>query len=324
MTVSFPAVLFRKYDPLTRCATGTPFAAEGRELAALLKRKAPEEEIQPVIDRIHGLAVDISLDPLVASTDVFVTAVLWVGSKSLSHVLAAIERTKDRLLDAGSASEAARTQIISAVIDYWAAHPGVAVAIVEKLLNYSILSPESVIQWALVSRAGASRGDALSWAWTYEMVANTVTKVTRRVRQVATVAEAGAEVDETREREIAAMRNLFRSMDDALVAWASGSKDEMIEATDGDGEHERLVRRWGERWSRVFRRKAAIEEAFLIEAAKARELAIAKREEELKQTAQNGSANGHNGTRAATSGVDGDIRMGNGETAGGDGANGIN
>jgi nuclear cap-binding protein subunit 1 len=299
----------------------TPFAAEGREIAALLKRKAPEEDMQPVVDRIHGLAVDMSLDPLVASTDVFVTAVLWIGSKSLSHVLAAIERTKDRLLDAGSASGSARAQIISAVADYWAAHPGVAVAIVEKLLNYSILSPESVVQWVLVNRAGTSRGDALSWAWSYEMVANTVAKVTRRVRQVATAGggEAGPEGDETREREAEAMRTLFRSMDDALVAWASGSKDEMIEATDGEGEHDRLVRRWGERWLRVFRRKAAIEEAFLLEAARGREAAAAKRQEELVRLAQNGGSNGQqNGSAAAGGGgasADEDVAMGNGASS---------
>src|SRR5512142_2361279 len=132
----------------------TPFAAEGRELAALLKRKAPDEDIRPVIERIHNLAIDSNLDPLVTSTDIFTTAVLWVGSKSLSHVLAGIERSKDRLLDAGAVSEAARAQIIAAVMAYWGAHPGVAVSIVEKLLNYAILSPAVVIQWALSSHDG--------------------------------------------------------------------------------------------------------------------------------------------------------------------------
>ena len=263
----------------------TPFAAEGREIAALLKRKASDEDIQPVIERIHNLAIDRSLDPLVSSTDVFMTSVLWVGSKSLSHVLACIERTKNRLLDAGE-SEAARLQIISAVMTYWSAHPGVALSIVEKLLNYSILSPATVIQWALVNYAGARRGGALAQAHVYELVFNTVAKVTSRVRQVVqsappqpangngtadgdvTMAEGGAS-DEAKTAEIKAMRDLFRLMDDSLVAWASGSKDELIEVADGTTpEREKLVRRWGERWLRVFRRRAAIEEAFLLEVGK--------------------------------------------------------
>jgi len=188
-------------------------------------------------------------------------------------VLAAIERTKDRLTDAGAASDAARTQIISAVMAYWAGHPGVAVSIVEKLLNYSILSPTGVINWALVNNAGDTKGDALSRAYVYELVFNTVMKVTGRVRQVArrrTQPEGMA--DGTLEAEVRGMRELFRAIQDALVSWASGSKDEMIEMEIGDGEgksqRESLIRRWGERWLRAFSRRMAIEEAFLVEASK--------------------------------------------------------
>ena len=226
-----------------------------------------------MIQRIQSQAIDREIDALVASTDVFVTCVLHVGSKSLSHVLAAIERTKDRLTDAGAASDAARTQIISATMAYWSAHPGVALCIIEKLLNYSILTPQTVIAWALVGRAGNTRGEALSTAYVYEMVFNTVVKVTGRVRQlVANPPDAAADAaDEaaTRDREINAMRALFAAIEDALASWADGTKDEML-MTDGDGEADKLVRRWGARWLRVFRRRAAIEEAFLVEAEKER------------------------------------------------------
>ncbi|KAI1867895.1 uncharacterized protein JN550_006702 [Neoarthrinium moseri] len=241
----------------------TPFSAEGKELAALLKKKATDEEIQPVIDRIHSAALEQSIDPLVTSTDVFVTAVCWVGSKSLSHVLAAIERTKDRLLDIGAASEAARQQIITSVMAYWSAHPGVAISIVEKLLNYSIITPAAVINWALVSGKAGSGGDALSKAWVFELVFQTVMKVTGRVRQVASAGTA----DGTADPEVAAMRDLFKIMEDALASWASGSKDEMMdpaEPMDGaGGNREDIVQRWGERWLRVFSRRSAIEEAHL-------------------------------------------------------------
>ncbi|KAK2775619.1 cap binding protein [Colletotrichum kahawae] len=246
----------------------TPFSAEGREIASLLRRKAPDEEFQPIIEKIHSLAIEHDLDPLVTSTDVFVTAVCWVGSKSLSHVLACIERTKDRLLDVGAASEAAKAQIITAVMTYWAAQPGVAISIVEKLLNYSILLPLSVIDWALVSSNhinGQSSGDSLAQTHVFELVFGTVAKVTGRVRQLLTEADAD---DEAKEREIKAMRDLFKAMEDALVSWASGSKDEMMEEVDGAGQRDSLLRRWGERWLRVFRRRAAIEEAFILEASK--------------------------------------------------------
>ncbi|KAI0024428.1 MIF4G like-domain-containing protein [Xylariomycetidae sp. FL0641] len=238
----------------------TPFSAEGKELAALLKRKAPDEEIQPVIDRIHSAALDQSIDPLVTSTDVFVTAVCWVGSKSLSHVLACIERTKDRLLDAGAASEAARAQIITSVMSYWSAHPGVAISIVEKLLNYSIVTPGAVIDWALVSDRAGPYGQALSKTWVFELVFNTVVKVTGRLRQVLSNG-----MGEGAKEEVAAMRDLFKAMDDALVSWAQGTKDQMMDPVVSDGGED-LVKRWGQRWLRVFRRRSAIEESFLVEA----------------------------------------------------------
>ncbi|KAK4043054.1 MIF4G like-domain-containing protein [Parachaetomium inaequale] len=273
----------------------TPFAAEGREIAGLLKRKADDEEIDAVIQRIQSQAIDREIDALVASTDVFVTCVLHVGSKSLSHVLAAIERTKDRLADAGAASDAARGQIISATMAYWSAHPGVALSIIEKLLNYSILTPETVITWALVGRAGNTRGEALSVAHVYEMVFNTVIKVTGRVRQlVVKPSSVEEETDEaaaeTRDREIKAMRALFAAIEDALASWATGSKDEMIEASEGagDSEGEKLVRKWGERWLRVFRRRAAIEEAFLAEAEKER----ARKAQAQEEGARNGGVEG--------------------------------
>ncbi|TRX95441.1 hypothetical protein FHL15_003772 [Xylaria flabelliformis] len=237
----------------------TPFSAEGKELAALLKRKAPDEEIQPVIDRIHSAALDQSIDPLVTSTDVFMTAVCWVGSKSLSHVLACIERTKDRLLDAGAASEAARAQIITAVVSYWSAHPGVAITIIEKLLNYSIVTPGAVIDWALVGDRAGPYGQALSKAWVFELVFHTVVKVTSRLRQVV----KGGGTEGVQE-EIAAMRELFRAMNDALISWAQGTKDQLMDPVSSDGGED-LVKRWGERWLRVFRRRSAIEEAFLSE-----------------------------------------------------------
>lgn len=261
----------------------TPFAAEGREMKDLLKRKSPDEEIEPLIERIHTQALDHGLNPLVTSTDIFVTAVCHVGSKSLSHVLACIERTKDRLLNIGAASELARAQIISAVAAYWRFHPGVAICIIEKLLNYSILAPQSVVDWAVASGstvsqsgfAGSMPGDALAAPHVFEMVFATVQKVTGRVRQVVinpsaavTVPVAGIDgpVDEEqlRDREVEAMKDLFKSMGDSLESWVSGSKDEMIEA-DNPGDRDTLVRQWARRWQRVFRRRATVEEAWLAE-----------------------------------------------------------
>jgi nuclear cap-binding protein subunit 1 len=166
-------------------------------------------------------------------------------------------------------------------MQYWKEQPGVGVNIVDKLLNYTILTPNSVIEWAL-----ADSGAKLSEAYVFEMVVFTVQKVTKRVRQIISSRDAPdlpddqkTLLEETLGRERVAMRELFTSMEDKLVAWASGSKDQLLDG-DGDGmgaEEGELVKQWGQRWLRVSRRRAAVEEAWFMEvesaAAAARSLA---------------------------------------------------
>ena len=172
------------------------------EIAGLLRKKAADEEFQASIDSIQSQASEQSLDPLVTSTDVFVTAICWVGSKSLSHVLACIDRAKGRLLEAGEASEAARAQIISAVMSYWHAHPGIALSIIEKLLNFSILTPLTVVDWALVASTpanGTNGGESLAEPHIFELVSNTLSKVATRSRQTITSPDTD---EETRAKEV--------------------------------------------------------------------------------------------------------------------------
>lgn len=209
-------------------------------------------------------------DPLVASTDALLTSILFIGSKSLSHVLSCIERTKTLLLDIGPQSETARRQIIGSVMEYWAEKPGTGVSIVDKLLNYTILTPRSVIQWALGDRLG--KGQPLCESHFYEIVSVTLYKVTNRIHQIVVARNArGLPVDqrnlldETLERERAEMRTLFAIVEDALVGVAEGTADAMAESADQDGHGEQMLRAWGGRWLRVFRRKMAVEEALITD-----------------------------------------------------------
>lgn len=258
---------------------------------ALLRHKAPETEIQPVIERIHNLATTLALpDPLLSSTDAYVTAICFIGSKSLSHVLSCIERCRERLLTIAATSSAAQRQVIASVFSYWKDQPGIAVNIVDKLLNYTILSPGAVLDFAI-----STSGTFLSESHIFEMADATVRKVTKRVRQIATSRDGPGLPLEQRElleltlgNEREAMRTLFRFMEDSLTAWASGSKDQMLEAGDGTSEGEALVRQWGQRWLRVFRRRFAVEEAWAIEIDAASKAALEKAQRE----GENGEVNG--------------------------------
>jgi nuclear cap-binding protein subunit 1 len=240
----------------------------------LIRKKATDEEIQPVIAAIEEQAKSQGVeDPKIPSTDAFVTSLCFVGSKSLSHVLSCIERSKDRLLALGTESPRARCQIITSVMEYWADQPGVAINIIDKLLNYTILSPLSVLEWALSESVAA--GTILSKAHIFEMISATVGKVTNRMRQiVAARTQPGlyepqlTAIDETLVRERADMQTLFKFIEDSIVSVAAGSNDEQMERGDGSGDlpEDAIIRQWGRRWLRVFRRKAAVEETFITDA----------------------------------------------------------
>ena len=213
------------------------FAMEGKELAAMVRRKATDDEIASTLQAIETAAVNTNTatDPAIVSTDALVTAICFVGSKSLSHVLSCIERCKERLLAIGPRSEAARKQIITSVMDYWKCQSGVGVNIVDKLLNYTILTPISVVEWALIDHI--QQGTALCESWRYEMVAGTVGKVTNRVRQIVAALrrpglpeEQTGILQQTLDKEQGEMKNLFTMIEDALVSTREGNNDEMMEA----------------------------------------------------------------------------------------------
>lgn len=243
----------------------TPFAAEGQEILSLLRKKSPEEVIQPIIDRINARALEMNIpDPLVVSTDVYMTAICYIGSKSLSHVLSCIERCKERLMALGPISPAARKQIIESVMEYWKDQPGIGVNIVDKLLNYTILSPESVVEWAL----GQDR-TRLTKAYVFEMVSATVSKVTGRLRQVYRAKSVSGLLPEqteillkTVESEKKSMQDLFSLKEKFLLNW--------INQCDGSQngiktEEDIITNQWAKRWQRVFKRKLAVEEAWCVE-----------------------------------------------------------
>ena len=170
----------------------------------------------------------------------------------------------------GSQSEVSRRQIISSVMEYWNEKPGVGVNVVDKLLNYTILTPPSVIQWALGDRLG--KGQILTQAHVYEVIASTVTKVTGRIHQIVVArnspklsADEQAVLDTTVNGERENMEKLFNLVEDALVGIAEGSNDVMAEGADQDTEEEARLREWGQRWLRVIRRKRGVEEAWIME-----------------------------------------------------------
>ncbi|KAI6792106.1 hypothetical protein KC358_g17662 [Hortaea werneckii] len=63
------------------------------------------------------------------------------------------------------------------------------------------------------------------------------------------------------------MRTLFAAIEDAVAGVAEGAQDEMIERFDGEELEQTMIQGWGQRWAKVWRRKAIVEEGIVGEAA---------------------------------------------------------
>lgn len=300
MTISVSVVTASDWFVINMPAE-TPFAPEGQALLHQLRKRAPPEDIQQTIDRIHEQATELGIaDVLIPSTDAFVTAICRLGAKSLSHVLSCIERGKDRLLNIAQTSEPARRQIVASVVEYWKDQPGVAVRIIDILLNYTILAPMTVVQWVFGEHMGA--GEALAESWTYEMVSNTVSKVTNRNRQIASARlQKGLPVEQvemveatlTKDRDNA--RELLKYIEDAVRGVAEGAVDRLIEKESSgelSAEDGQLIKAWGKRWYTVFVRKAAIEESVVGEQAVEARIKLLAAEPDAPAGAMQEDANG--------------------------------
>ncbi|EAT83394.2 hypothetical protein SNOG_09202 [Parastagonospora nodorum SN15] len=285
----------------------TPYAAEGQTLLAQLRKKASAEDMQATIDKIHEKALEQGIaEVLVPSTDAFVTAICRLGAKSLSHVLSCIERGKDRLLEI-SQNEVARRQIVASVVEYWKDQPGVAVRIIDILLNYTILAPMTVVQWVFGSHMGA--GEALTESWVFEMVSNTVAKVTNRNRQIASARlqkglpdEQVPMVEATLAKDRDNARELFKYIEDSTRGVEEGSADVLIEKQSSGAlteEEVNLIRAWGKRWHSVFIRKAAVEEAIVGEEAVEARIKLLAAEPGVPETMET-DGNGTNGESEMT------------------------
>lgn len=269
-------------------AASVPYSQQGQALLTLLKDKSSDEEIQTVLDEVSSLAAGQGLDGDVAAADVFLTCICHIGSKSLSHILSSIEKNRNRLLSIGSTSEVARRQIITSVTEYWTYHPGQAINIVDKLLNYTILTPQSVIDWALADHLDSGR--ALSRHVIWELVWMTMRKVTSRVGEIAAARASPEiannpdmvrEITETLVRERDNMHDLMKQIEDVAVGVSAGVEDGMTENIDDGNADRTLLKVWGAKWTRVWRRRVVVENARSGDAAVEKLVAALALQEEV-------------------------------------------
>ncbi|KAF8472506.1 MIF4G like-domain-containing protein [Kalaharituber pfeilii] len=250
---------FFKYD-----SDDTAFSTEGKEVFSLLKDKKPDTDIDAVLESVTRTATEQNLrgDPGSYARDMYITSICYLGAKSLSHVLSCIERCKEKLLSIGQESPEARRQIVRSVMDYWVDQPGVGANVVDKLLNYSVLTPSSVVEWALFDAGYA----ALSQNHIWEMVSTTVNKVNNpedeEYSAVLAAYEATLDSAKVEQKQIAELvLSALRKIADGQGNVDNEAEDEAFINMDDSqqNEYKSWMGWWGRQWLKAFTRRYRIE-----------------------------------------------------------------
>ena len=241
------------------------FAAEAKEIAQLIRKKGAKEDFEPVLAKIE------SAGGRDAAVEVFVTCMCWVGAKSLSHLLACVERCKEILLEFTAQGNNAEVKIVEAILEFWKFQPGNGVMVVDKFVNYLVITPEGVVEAVLGNDGFKGEGGVvLAKGWVWEIISRVLGKVTGRVKGVVNAVrkpgldeEKRTEVQQVLDAESAKMRALIRRVQDAVNAigepvgqtWGAGMNDEDMA----------LVRMWAQKWLRAVGRRGTVEENWVRE-----------------------------------------------------------
>lgn len=244
-----------------------PFKTQGKALLIAVSERKPEEEVEPLIAGIAHLAADVGLadgsDAGALARDAYITCICHIGAKSLSHVLSCIERCKEKLLEIGTEHADARRQIVGSVLSYWKDQPGIGANVVDKLLNYSVVTPMSVIEWVLYD-AGP---EALAKTYAWEMVATTINKVNNRVRQILAARPSVLGAEGVTDDQIAVFEETLTNAEAEqaqILAVVEKRLSELAQLKDEDDsvdvESRAWIQWWARGWLRAFRRMFEVKE----------------------------------------------------------------
>jgi len=202
-----------------------------------------------------GLASDS--DPRALARDAYITCICHIGAKSLSHVLSCIERCKEKLLAIGLEHPDARRHIVGSVLSYWKDQPGIGANVVDKLLNYSVVTPISVVEWVLYD-AGP---EALAKTYAWEMVATTINKVNNRVRQIVAAKPSVLGAEGVTMEQIEQFEETLKNAEAEQALILAEVEERLGELAQLNDEDESVdigsrawIQWWAKGWLRAFRR----------------------------------------------------------------------
>ncbi|CAO3608326.1 unnamed protein product [Cunninghamella blakesleeana] len=153
-----------------------------KQIVEHLRAKKSVEEVRELLERIKQDLSNQDMDEKKQSyvvQDLFIQSLLQVGAKSFSHILNVIERYLEIMRHFNSTQDD-KLNTVRTVAFFWKNNSQFLGILLDKLLNYRILDPSSVILWVFESDNINNPGRACIW----EILKNTISKVVSRATQV--------------------------------------------------------------------------------------------------------------------------------------------
>ncbi|CAO0803530.1 unnamed protein product [Mucor circinelloides] len=159
-----------------------PLHAQAKVVIESLRTKKTADEVRTILDKykeeVRATGVD-EQEQNQRVREMFVQCLLLVGSKSFSHILNVVERYLD-VLRFVNATPDGRLHTVQIVASFWEHNTQFLGILLDKLLNYRVIDPASVINWIFETNQLQFAGRAFIW----EILKNTLSKVNSRVVQV--------------------------------------------------------------------------------------------------------------------------------------------
>ncbi|KAJ2589179.1 Nuclear cap-binding protein subunit 1, partial [Coemansia sp. RSA 1797] len=147
-----------------------------------LKNKGTAEQALEILQTHYAKWTDVDDETRqVLAREMLTEHVLLLGSKTFSHMLNAIEKFMPALQQFGD-SPVAKLQIAKVVEDFWCKNTQFFAITIDKLLNYRVIDPATVVEMLFDS----SHVGAWSQFHLWEILRNTMNKVNMRVEQLQT------------------------------------------------------------------------------------------------------------------------------------------
>merc|ERR1712060_602556 len=111
--------------------------------------------------------------------DVFMTTILEYRKRSMSHTTSALNSFMNVFMYLAKTDQA-KNYILWTVFEVWRDHKQMIICLVDKMLSCCVLTPNSVMEWALNPQLATE----LSRSWLWKIVSNTLRKMKKHVRKI--------------------------------------------------------------------------------------------------------------------------------------------